>query len=601
MMNKNQASERHYSTLCRVLDALRYEIPRSNREYHPVPATPDALIQARSRALLHLFLKARFGLISYRERLKCITDGPHDGGVDAFYVDEKSKKIFLLQSKFRASASNFIAHNMSADDVLKMDVKRILKGEKKDENGILYNDSIKGLLQRTVQKIPDVGSYTTQVILLGNSKTFTPLQLKKLVEGYAVDQYHHERIYSDLLFPVVNGTYYTEPNLKIEINLTNVRGESNLDYDVKTKAVKSNIKILFVPTKEIGRIMHTYKNSILKYNPRSFLELQKNPVNQQIASSIEDEVGNSFALFNNGITIISDGTSISSETAKQGVAQVVLRNPQLVNGGQTAFTLSRIYEKCLAENDFSVFKNKEVLLRVITFVGPERPIDAAARIELMGEISKASNSQTKIEESDRRSNDPIQIELQKAFFEKYGMYYERKLGEFSDGIASGYIDQTSLVNRERLIRIGLACDYRANQARSSISRFFKDETTLATLLKLRDVNKYAYGYEVLRLLELKRKGRPLVRGDRYHIKQFGQALRYAQYAVVAVCANKGPAKHKSELQVVDLVLSQWVVFESWVQKKKTNQHYKVEGAFDFVNYYKGATINSDLKEYSFSI
>ena len=80
--------------------------------------------------------------------------------------------------------------------------------------------------------------------------------------------------------------------------------------------------------------MHTYKNSVLKYNPRSFLELAKNPVNEEIETSICDKTNNEFALFNNGITVIADGTSISSDTAKQGTAQVVLRNPQLVNGAQ---------------------------------------------------------------------------------------------------------------------------------------------------------------------------------------------------------------------------------------------------------------------------
>jgi hypothetical protein len=71
----------------------------------------------------------------------------------------------------------------------------------------------------------------------------------------------------------------------------------------------------------------------------------------------------------------------------------------------------------------------------------------------------------------------------------------------------GYIDTSLLVNRERVIRVGLACDYRVNQARSSISKFFK-ESALSQLLKVKDVGRYAYGYEVLRLLEVKRKSKP---------------------------------------------------------------------------------------------
>ena len=207
--------------------------------------------------------------------------------------------------------------------------------------------------------MPDTGSYTTQVVLLGNTKRLSASRLKRLVEGYTVDQFPHERTYKDLLFPVINGTYFTDPHLTIEIDLANLKGDSHLDYGVKVGSLKPNIKLLFVPTREIGRIMQTYKNSILKFNPRSFLELNGNPVNQEIEESIRNIESNEFALFNNGITIIADGTSISSDTAKQGTAQVVLRNPQLVNGAQTAYTLGRIYEECSTRNNFNVFKGKE--------------------------------------------------------------------------------------------------------------------------------------------------------------------------------------------------------------------------------------------------
>jgi hypothetical protein len=362
-MSTQIGNVRLYDALCRVLDALRAEAPSTNSTYNPPPGNGDALIQARSRALLHLFLKARFGLVRFADREALVTDGNGDGGIDAYYIDQRSKRIYVLQSKFRATSANFTSINMTALDLLKMDVGRILKGEKRDEKGGTYNDRIRGL-QKAVQKLTDAGSYTTHVVLLGNTKTFTPLQLKKLVEGYAVDQFPHDRAYKELLFPVINGTYFTDPNLTIEINLANLKGDTHLDYDVKVASLRPNVKLLFVPTREIGRIMLTYKNSILKFNPRSFLELTNNPVNKEIEASIRNIDSNEFALFNNGITIIADGTSISSDTAKQGTAQVVLRNPQLVNGAQTAYTLGRIYEQCSSVNDFKIFKGKEVLLKI---------------------------------------------------------------------------------------------------------------------------------------------------------------------------------------------------------------------------------------------
>jgi len=593
-------SARLYDTLCRVLDSLRAEAPSSDARYNPPLGNPEGIVQARSRALLHLFLKARFGLVQFKEREAFVTDGSQDGGIDAYYIDKKNKLIYVLQSKFRANATNFVSTNMSAYDLLKMDVARVMKGERRDEKGAPYNECIVRGMQKAVQKLTDAGSYTTQVVLLGNTKNLSSGDLKKLVPGYEVEQFPHDRAYRELLFPVINGTYFTDPNLTIEINLANLKGDTHLDYDVKTAALRPNIKLLFVPTTEIGRIMQTYKNSILKFNPRSFLELKNNPVNREIEASIRNMKSNEFALFNNGITIIADGTSISSDTAKQGTAQVVLRNPQLVNGAQTAFTLGRIYEECAKTNDFKVFKGKEVLLKIITFVGMRKASGEDARLSLVSEISKASNSQTKVEESDRRSNDPVQLKLQQELFEQFGLYYERKRGEFSDGIRYGYLPPDLVLKREKLVRVSLACEYRANETRSSISKFF-DEKVFSTLLKVDDAGKYAYGYEVLDLLERKRKEKPKTKGDHYHTKENGQALRYGQYAVVAICANLGPPAKMTAEQAKQAILLQWMKFEHWAEKRASNKGYLDASGFDYVNYYKGSTINSDLKTFTFSL
>ncbi len=591
--------QRLYKTLCNVLDSLRGEAPQALSIYHPIDENNDALIQARSRALLHLYLKARFGLGSFTIREKFVTDGPYDGGIDAFYVDENAKRIHILQSKFRADAHNFSHTALTADELLKMDVARIIKGKKEDENGNRYNNQITKNLQKVIQSIPDIARYDYKVVLLGNTKNFSVGDLKKLVDGFEIDQFPHERIYSNLLFPVVNGTYFSEPDLTIEINLAN-GGQTHLDYDVKAREQKTNIKLLFVPTREIGRIMHTYKNSVLKYNPRSFLELSSNSVNQEIEASIRNNTNNEFSLFNNGVTIISDETEVNSNTAKADKAQIILRNPQLVNGGQTAFTLGRIYEGCESKKDFTVFKGKEVLLRVISFVAKQTAVNAESRLQLLGEISKASNSQTKVDESDRRSNDPIQIKLQKHFFDEYGLYYERKRGEFSDGLRSKYITETSLVDRDKLVRVCLAGDYKISQARSSISKFYKPGE-LEALLKVKDVAKYAYGYELLQLMEVLRKSKPKSPGDRYNTKLYGQSLRYGQYALLAACVNEGLPKAKTAQGILKTLITQWQDFETWVVKEKTNIAYKVGSSFDFANYYKGSTVGADVKSYKFTI
>lgn len=588
---------RRYSTLCRVLDSLCDEAPPSLTIYHPRAENREGRIQARSRALLHLYLKSKFGLVNFFDREKYITDGRYDGGIDAYFIDKRNKQIHILQAKFRASAENISSSDMSASDLLKIDVARILKhGEKRDEQGNRYNDRILRHLVKDFQSIPDIANYLIKVVLLGNNRTFTEKETRRLVDGYPVDQLPHDRLYSELMFPVVNGTYFSDPELKIEITY-----EGNLqqvEHYVRAEGIETKISLYFVPTQEIGRIMNLYKNSLLKYNPRSFLELSKNEVNKQIEASIRSSSGNNFALFNNGVTIISDSTKVSSDTARRGIGQIFLTNPQLINGGQTAYTLARIYASCIETKQFGIFKGKQVLLRVITFTSRSTAANSTARSNLIASISKASNSQSNVDDFDRRSNDPVQINLQTHFFKEFGLYYERKKGEFSDGLRSGYIDPTLLIDRTKLVRVALATENKPHLARSSVKKYSAPEA-LSSIFSVLRVTEYAYGYEVLMRVEEARKAQPANRGDRFNTLIYGQGLRLGQYALVAVCTAHGIRTGIPPEEALKKALSQWMKFEAWAERRNSNKSYRANGTFDYTNYYKGPTVGQDVIDYAF--
>ena len=57
----------------------------------------------------------------------------------------------------------------------------------------------------------------------------------------------------------------------------------------------------------------------------------------------------------------------------------------------------------------------------------------------------ATNSQTVVTLADRTSSDPLHSQIQSALFDRYGLLYERKRGEFSDGLRDGYIEAKDLV------------------------------------------------------------------------------------------------------------------------------------------------------------
>jgi len=259
---------------------------------------------------------------------------------------------------------------------------------------------------------------------------------------------------------VISGTFFNASDLNI--NLSNKNAGTKISYTVQTKKGDCEITVLFVPTLEIARIMHKYKNSILKYNPRSYLDFDGKKVNNAIRDTILKVNTNEFALFNNGITMLSDETFLNEKIGQKNKAQVTVLNPQIINGGQTSFTLSRIYQEHLNNDLEKIFQNKEVLLKIITLLDKKESVN---KVELIEKISTATNQQTPVIGADRVSNEKIHLMLQELLFDRYGLFYERKRGEFSDGVFERYISHDQILERNLFFRIFYAANGSINKSR----------------------------------------------------------------------------------------------------------------------------------------
>jgi hypothetical protein len=598
-----------YQTLVNVLDRICGEAPAHLKRYHVSEANQEALNQARSRAYIHLYVKVMYGLLDFTEREKWITDGSSDGGIDAYFIDYEQRRVDFIQSKFRTNADNFQEKEIALEELLAMDLERILDGETLSESGHEYNGKIKGL-QRALQAIPDIGRFGYTVVVLANLREKKKLALRRLTGGFPTEVFDHARAYSELVFPVVSGTYYTQPTLCIQLDLTNTSSSNaRVSHSVATEFKACDISLVFVPAGEIGRILYQYKNSILKFNLRSYLELANNSVNRDIASTIVDRTTNEFALFNNGITMLSDETDFNERVGVKDRAQVVVTNPQVLNGGQTAFTLSRLYEDVLkGSRGKEIFSNKEVLLKIITF-SPGQSATPEARLRLIEDISRATNSQTEVKEADRRSNDKIQVDIQREIFERYGYYYERKRGEFADGIRDGYIERSHIVDREDFLRVCMACDLKVSQARGTNTRvLFGPENFTQTLKGTDRIEEYYLAYRCLVELGVLEKAARRDREDRWGFVAYGRALRYGKFAVVAVCASRWTDTAPEDApSLVEDVLAQWIGFELHARDEAPNSAYfgkftdpetgEVRQELNHDGYYKGRTVNADVRSF----
>jgi len=285
----------------------------------------------------------------------------------------------------------------------------------------------------------------------------------------------------------MSGTYFRASNLTVQLDLSHKSAGAKTSYSVSTPSYECEITVLFVPILEIARAMHTYRNSSLEYNPRSYLDLEGKSVNDSIRETLLKPDSNEFALLNNGLTILSDETNLNERIGQHNKAQLRLLNPQIINGGQTAYTLSRVFHEDPVTAPVR-FSGKEVLVKVITLTAKEPLIDnSIERHRLIDEISVAT--------ADRLASESVHVRLQKIIFDRFGLLYERKRGEFSDGEFAGYIDRTQILERNLFVRIFLAAQGKLKLAvRRKI--FVNHNLSEQELCDPESLDRFYQGYQV---------------------------------------------------------------------------------------------------------
>lgn len=560
-----------YDILLNTLDKIRAEAsPKYSAKYLPPNYEVEKIGNARVRAFVHLYLKVLFGILDFEEREKNITDGSYDGGIDGYYVDEGTKQIYLIQSKFRTTSKNFENKEITLEEILKMDVDRILEGEECDEIGNPYNGKIKQL-QREISSLPNIARYSYKIIVLANLFGVTPTKLRQLTGGYPVEVFDFEKSYEKLVFPVISGTYFTASDISIPIDLSNKNAGSKISYTVRTKISDCEITVVFAPTIEIAKVMSKYKNSVLKYNPRSYLDLEGQSVNNSIRETILKSETNEFALFNNGITILSDETYFNEKIGQKNKAQLTIKNPQIINGGQTSYTLSRIYEEHKNNNPHALFQEKEVLLKIITLIDNNSHED---KLQLIDEISNATNKQTPVINADRYANEIFHQRIQKKVFERYGLLYERKRGEFSDGLRNGYVVASSLIERNLFLRLFYSANGNINKGFQK-KLFQKNSFTELNLEDDLSFDRFFLGFLVFqRLIKDKRPN------QRYEKTDYAKVFAYNQ-----MFFSNGLLSDQMTIDAnIELLEAKWDDFMQ--EQRKTSLH----GRIKFVNKLTGEVV-----------
>ena len=161
---------------------------------------------------------------------------------------------------------------------------------------------------------------------------------------------------------------------------------------------------------------------IFEENVRAFLG-ETNPVNKQIIETLRDEEEqNRFAVLNNGVTIISSDVKVQND-------KIAVDNYQIVNGCQTSNVLFENYQ--LIKSDAMV---------TVKFI-------EVTDSDVISSIVRATNSQSKVEETQFLSYDLLIRRIEKYFNatediqgKEVKLYFERRVGQYKDmDVAKGRI------------------------------------------------------------------------------------------------------------------------------------------------------------------
>jgi hypothetical protein len=219
-------------------------------------------------------------------------------------------------------------------------------------------------------------------------------------------------------------------------------------------------------------------------------------------------------------------------------------------------------------------------------------------IDFIEQISNATNQQTKVEEADRRSNDKIQIAIETAIFDTFGYFYERKKGEFFNGIDREYINKNLVVNRYDLLKAYLAWQGDASNARrSGTEAMFKEKRFKEIMKNYADFKKMFFAYKLLTNIET------LEKTSKNH--KFGASMKYGKMAIISAIGAFGINDEDIDTKKIDVlakekiekVESLWGDFINYVTKKPENIAYVNDNILDQDVYYKGRTVNSDIKSF----
>lgn len=331
---------------------------------------------------------------------RCVVDGFDDNGIDAIYINLAEHLVFLVQSKWIHTGNGSI----SSDDITKF------------ING--FRDLIKPDFTRFNQKINDKQAE----IISSLEDSQVQFNLIFAFSGKDPISIHVRNRMDDLVIEMndpselITWCIMSQKELHDAVSGLAEGAPINLEFVLKDWGfIDDPYKAYYgqIEASDIAEWYSQYRTLLLKPNLRNFLG--STDVNEAIRQTLIENPKN-FWYFNNGITLLCNTVNkkpMGGADRRSGLFSA--EGVGVVNGAQTVGSIFKVYE-----TNPAVIDQAKVLVRFISLEGCP---DSFAM-----EVTRATNTQNKIERRDFAAQDPEQNRLQKELW-FLGIEYVIRTGE----------------------------------------------------------------------------------------------------------------------------------------------------------------------------
>lgn len=360
-----------------------------------------------------------------------------DQGVDAIFIDEESNYINLFNFKFREKFNADKTQNINETFLSTKFTNSIVA-----ENTSGLGGKLKSISDEIIKKMNSNEIWRWRLYVVSNESVDlddTSPAIKQLREIYDLETMPIgldtiSRFMSIRPSPV-------DAMLHIDKDSILPYSESNLSSS-KSYVIKISANDLIRISCNNPQYRNNYsmedfsalasvdmEYSLLFDNVRGLI--MRSTFNDKILETLKEEPER-FFMYNNGLTITANDIEADNTNANKKM-KIVIKDFQVVNGGQTLRTLHRFNQQD-KDNITNYLSNCELLIRVFK---------TTTENKVRNRIAEYTNSQNAISKIDLKSLSSEQIQIEQ-FLEQHSIIYARKIGDIGIAPVINYIHKISM-------------------------------------------------------------------------------------------------------------------------------------------------------------